>query len=159
MANLIYVTVKGKNQGLISAGCSTFDSIGNKYQAGHEDQIMVLAFEHEITREQNVNHGPVTFVKAIDKSSPLLGIAISDNECLELEFLFYRNSTSGANELYYTIKLTKAYLSSVSVDYPHSVDHSESQPEEVIRLNYQSISWSHHKAGTSGYSIWDERVY
>ncbi len=32
MSNLIYATIKGKNQGLISAGCSTFDSIGNKYQ-------------------------------------------------------------------------------------------------------------------------------
>lgn len=37
MANNIYLTITGKKQGLISAGCSTFDSIGNKYQAAHQD--------------------------------------------------------------------------------------------------------------------------
>ncbi|MBC8953273.1 hypothetical protein Xenpb_02004 [Xenorhabdus sp. PB62.4] len=31
MANSIYVTIKGKLQGLISQGCSTLDSIGNKF--------------------------------------------------------------------------------------------------------------------------------
>lgn len=33
MAHMIYVTIKGKQQGLISAGCSTLNSIGNRYQA------------------------------------------------------------------------------------------------------------------------------
>ncbi|WP_380180226.1 Hcp family type VI secretion system effector [Kalamiella sp. sgz302252] len=159
MANLIYVTIKGKTQGLISAGCSTLESIGNKYQAGHQDQIMALAFEHTLTREENVNHGPVSFVKPIDKSSPLLGIAISDNECLELEFLFYRTSSSGINELYYSVKLTKAYIYRINIIIPHAIDHSSKQPEEMITVKYQSISWSHRTAGTSGYSIWDERVY
>ncbi|CAQ83559.1 conserved hypothetical protein [Photorhabdus asymbiotica] len=32
MANLIYLTIKGKTQGLLSSGCSSIDSIGNKYQ-------------------------------------------------------------------------------------------------------------------------------
>lgn len=31
MANLIYLKLTGKNQGLISAGCSTRDSIGNMF--------------------------------------------------------------------------------------------------------------------------------
>jgi type VI secretion system Hcp family effector len=33
MANDIFLTLKGAKQGLISAGCSTKDSIGNLYQA------------------------------------------------------------------------------------------------------------------------------
>ncbi|GKW17185.1 hypothetical protein PEC301937_31340 [Pectobacterium carotovorum subsp. carotovorum] len=39
MANLIYTSINGQKQGLISSGCSTLDSIGNRYQTGHEDQI------------------------------------------------------------------------------------------------------------------------
>lgn len=34
MANLIYASIDGEKQGLISAGCSTLDSIGNRYQLG-----------------------------------------------------------------------------------------------------------------------------
>ncbi|MDC9623688.1 Hcp family type VI secretion system effector [Xenorhabdus sp. XENO-7] len=159
MANLIYATIKGKKQGLISAGCSTFDSIGNKYQSGHTDEILVLSFDHEITRAMNVNHRPVSFVKPIDKSSPLLGVAISNNEELEIEFFFYRTSMSGGNELYYSVKIQKAFLDRINVCYPHSINHSNNQPEELISVKYASITWQHHIAGTSGYSFWEDRLY
>lgn len=159
MANNIYLTITGKKQGLISAGCSSFDSIGNKCQVGHQDQIMVVSFEHALTRGQNVNHGPVSFVKFIDKSSPLFGMAISNNEELELKFDFYRTSASGVYELYYSIIVRKAFLHGVSVIYPHTIDHSGHQPEEMVSVNYQNITWEHHIAGTASYSIWDERIF
>ncbi|MFU2318851.1 Hcp family type VI secretion system effector [Rahnella sp. PCH160] len=159
MANMIYLTITGKKQGLISAGCSTADSIGNKYQLGHRDQIMVVSFEHALTRSQNVNHGPISFIKFIDKSSPLFGMAISNNEELELKFDFYRTSSSGGYEIFYTVTVRKAFLHGVSVIYPHTIDHSGNQPEEMISVNYQNITWEHHIAGTAGYSIWDERIF
>lgn len=120
---------------------------------------MVVSFEHALTRAKNVNHGPISFVKFIDKSSPLFGMAISNNEELELKFDFYRTSASGAYELYYSITVRKAFLHGVSVVYPHAIDHSGNQPEEMVSVNYQSITWEHHKAGTAGYSIWDERIF
>ena len=66
MANIIYMTLTGEQQGLISKGCSTYDSIGNKYQKGHEDEILVLAIRHSISRAQNSHHHP------FDISSPKL---------------------------------------------------------------------------------------
>ncbi|ETS32425.1 type VI secretion system effector, Hcp1 family [Photorhabdus khanii NC19] len=87
MSNLIYATIKGKNQGLISAGCSTFDSIGNKYQENHRDQILVYSATHSLTRVQHVSHHPFNIIKPIDKSSPLLGLAISNNEELHQKVL------------------------------------------------------------------------
>jgi len=41
MANISYLSLSGETQGLISAGCSTLDSVGNKAQPEHKDQIMV----------------------------------------------------------------------------------------------------------------------
>ncbi|RKS59391.1 type VI secretion system Hcp family effector [Photorhabdus asymbiotica] len=35
MSYMIYLSLNGKKQGLISARCSTLDSIGNRYQNGH----------------------------------------------------------------------------------------------------------------------------
>lgn len=71
MANSIYLKIKGTSQGDISKGCSTYDSIGNKYQSGHEDQIYVYSFDYDINRDQNISHSPVIISKPIDKSSPL----------------------------------------------------------------------------------------
>lgn len=159
MANNIYLSIIGKKQGLITAGCCTLDSIGNKYQFGHKDQTFVLQFDHAISRSQHTCHHPVKFCKPIDKSSPLLGIAITNNEELELLFDFYRTSQTGAQEKYYSIKLTGATLTNISVSYPHALTHADNQPEEMISVGYKSIDWKHHIAGTGGYSIWDERVY
>ncbi|OTA20506.1 hypothetical protein Xbed_01310 [Xenorhabdus beddingii] len=55
MANSIYVTIKGKNQGLISQGCSTLDSIGNKFQMGHEDQILGSGMSGVIRNPENIS--------------------------------------------------------------------------------------------------------
>ncbi|EGW8313384.1 TPA: type VI secretion system tube protein TssD, partial [Escherichia coli] len=90
MSNIIYLSIKGKTQGLISEGCGSYASIGNKYQINHVDEIFVLQFDHSLSREYNVVHHPIKFYKPIDKSSPLLNAALSENEELSAIFNFYR---------------------------------------------------------------------
>jgi type VI secretion system Hcp family effector len=159
MANLINLALIGKTQGLISAGCSTMDSIGNRFQQGHEDQIQVLALDYLMNREQNVIHHPLAFTKPIDKSSPLLCVAISTNEPLTAIFSIYRTNPAGVLEDFYGIKLTDATLVDVSCTFPNSLENNSLIPSERVLLRYKSISWEHKIAGTSGYSIWDDRVY
>ena len=55
MAIPAYMSVTGEKQGLITAGAFTADSVGNTYQEGHEDQVMVQAFSHDviIPRDRN----------------------------------------------------------------------------------------------------------
>ncbi|PHM40250.1 hypothetical protein Xmau_02006 [Xenorhabdus mauleonii] len=153
MSYIIYLSLKGKKQGLISAGCSTPESIGNRYQKGREDQIQVLSLNHTMSRDQNVNHQPVSFVKPIDKSSPLLAMAIDGNELLDASFMHYRTSTMGQLEFFYEIKLASATIVDISYNYPHSINDNGAIPHEVVMLDYKSISCNHIAAGTSGYSI------
>ncbi|MDN0085934.1 Hcp family type VI secretion system effector [Yersinia nurmii] len=159
MANLIYLMINGDKQGLISAGCSSVDSVGNKSQNNHIDQIIVYSLTHGINREQNSNHLPVNIIKPIDKSTPLLAIAISNNEELYMLFDFYRTAINGAQEKYFSIELRKAHLKHIGMNYPHALTHADNQPEEMLSMSYQDIKWTHHIAGTSGYSLWKERVY
>ncbi|WP_339414505.1 type VI secretion system tube protein Hcp [Photorhabdus cinerea] len=56
----------------------------------------------------------------MDKSSPLLGLAISDNEVLDAIFECYRTNQSGAQELYYTIKVVDATISDLTATHPHN---------------------------------------
>ena len=79
MAQQIYMTLTGEKQGLISQRCGTYDSMGNKYQSLHRDEIFVLALSHSTHRDKNICHQPLSVTKIIDKSSPLSGIAISNN--------------------------------------------------------------------------------
>jgi type VI secretion system Hcp family effector len=119
---------------------------------------MVLGLTHGMTRQQNVNHQVLTIAKPVDKSSPLLGKAINENECLSCEFRFYRTNRAGLNECYYKLALINARIAGIHLQVPHTINDSEGQPEESIEFTYESISWEHYTAGTSGYSLWDERI-
>lgn len=50
MSNLIYLSVAGEKQSLISSGCSSLGSIGNKYQSAHENEIFVYELVNNINR-------------------------------------------------------------------------------------------------------------
>lgn len=158
MANLIYLSLNGQRQGAISEGCSSIDSICNKSQLSHINKIMVLGLTHSITRDHNVNHHAISIIKPVDKSSPLLGKAISENEVLNCEFDFYRTSRVGMNECYYKLKLSNARIAAIHLQVPHAIVDNEGQPEESIDFIYETISWEHCIAGTSGYSQWEDRV-
>lgn len=153
MADSIYLTLKGNKQGLISAGCSTYNSIGNRYQKNHIHKIMVYATDYEISRRQNVSHANFIFIKADDKSSPLLLSSIANNELLECEFEYYRIDQCGGLLHYKTIKLTKASIVKLGNIHPDSLIENEMYPKETISLKYESITSNHHAASTSGYSI------
>lgn len=144
---------------MISRGASTIDSIGNKYQIGHEDEILIFEFSSNISISQNVSFQPIDIRKPIDKSSPLLAQALTNNEILTCNFSFYRTSMSGGVELYYKIKLTEASITNLNCFYPNSVTHNDSQPEESLSIRFKSVVWEHVTAGTSSYSIWDERGF
>ena len=150
MANPVYLTLNGELQGLISSGCSSMPSIGNKAQIAHQDQIMVTSLSHGLSRAQNVNHQELTITKPVDKSSPLLGKAISENECLTCDFVFYRTNRFGVNN---------ARLSNIGLTVPHTINDSPGQPEESVSFTYESINWEHIVAGTSAYSLWSERIF
>lgn len=118
-----------------------------------------MEFKSSITRHQNINHLPIDFIKLIDKSSPLILSAISNNEVLKLIFDFYRTSQDGKQEKYYSILIQGAQIVDFSTRYPHSLTHNMSQPEELISVNYSDITCTHHMAGTSGYSIKENNVF
>ena len=159
MANVVYLTLNGEKQGLISSGCSCPASIGNKAQIAHIDQIMVLALEHGVPRDQNVNHLALSIRKPVDKYTPLLSSAITENEILTCDFEFHRTNRFGNNELYYKIKLIKARISGIHLTVPNTITDSSGQPEEIISFIYETITQEQCIAGTSAISVWDMRLF
>lgn len=158
MANLIYLTLEGKQQGLISRGCGTLDSIGNRYQTGKKDVIFVTELNFSVSRAQNLAHQPIEFTKLVDKSSPLLLVAVSNNEPLNLLFEYYRTAQNGGIEKYFTVKLNDAYIIDYTHQCPNNILRNDIEPEERLTIRYRDITTSQIMAGTSGYSISNESV-
>lgn len=60
MATPAYMSITGTKQGLITAGAFTADSVGNTYQEGHEDQVVVQGFSHEVIIPRDPQSGQPT---------------------------------------------------------------------------------------------------
>ncbi|KQT68464.1 MULTISPECIES: Hcp family type VI secretion system effector [Pseudomonas] len=154
-----YMTITGKTQGLISAGCSTPDSVGNRYQAAHTDEIMVLSYSHNLANLDNshrATHAPVIVTKVVDKSSPLLAQALANREEIDCKINFYRTSPQGQQEKYFSVSIDGAVLTELNLDMPHVILHNDAEPQEQVAIRYRGISWVHHLAGTSGHASWGE---
>lgn len=116
MSNIVYLKLIGEQQGDFSDGCGTTDSVGNRWQQNHVDEIFVFSLGAGITnRGKGANLQGLTFSKQIDKSSPLLANAINNNENIFLEFWFYRINRYGQWETYYYIQLRGASISSIQM--------------------------------------------
>ncbi|SEM73695.1 hypothetical protein SAMN04487857_104306 [Pseudomonas sp. ok272] len=161
MASHSYMSIIGKHQGLISAGCSGPDSIGNKCQIAHQDEILVQAYSHDMLTGNDGSvaggrgkHMPIMITKGIDKSSPLLASALHEGEEIECKINLYRTSAAGGLERYYSIHLTGARIAHISVQVPHAVHMNDAEPQELVSIRYRDIAWSHIPGSTSAYSTW-----
>jgi type VI secretion system secreted protein Hcp len=122
-----YLSVTGVKQGLITAGTFTQDSVGNIYQEGHEDQILVQAFSHQVIIPRDPQsgqptgqrvHKPMMISKVFDKSSPLLFSALTSGEEVKCRLEWLRTSSAGTQEHYFTIELEGDHRG-------HPVTHAE----------------------------------
>ncbi|KIH83159.1 Hcp family type VI secretion system effector [Pseudomonas batumici] len=165
-----YLTLQGLKQGLITAGTFTQDSVGNIYQEGHEDQILVQGFAHDITiprdpqsgqpTGQRVHH-PLMISKVFDKSSPLIFSALTSGETLtKCRLEWYRTSSSGTQEHYFTIELEDAIVVDVKSRMPNCQDPNQAHFThlEDVYFSYRKITWTHEVAGTSASNDWRSPV-
>lgn len=152
MASQSYMSINGKTMGVISAGCSTQDSIGNRCQSGHADEILVLALNHSMASVSNVSqavHNPVLIHKHLDKSTPLLAQALAKREELSCVIDLYR-SYGGGQQKYFTLTLTGARIVGLNLEVPDVIMFNDAEPVEQVMLRYNAISWRHHIAKTDG---------
>lgn len=156
MSNIIYLSITGAKQGLISAECSSFDSIGNKFQAFHKDEIMIYELSNMVSRDDNVAVHPLSIRKPIDKATPLLAQALRDNEKLTCVFSFYRTTNYGGNEFYFKMVLNDAIVSHINFFYPNALANKDTQPYEAVSFKFASIEWEHITARTASYLLWGD---
>ncbi|ECD9548271.1 type VI secretion system tube protein Hcp [Salmonella enterica subsp. houtenae] len=97
-----YISIKGQTRGLITDRAFTAESVGNIYVQGHEDEMLVQEFSHNVTVPTDPqsgqpsgqrSHKPFIFTVALNKAVPLLYNALASGEMLPTtELHWYRTS-------------------------------------------------------------------
>ncbi len=156
-ADPIRMTVAGQSTGAIQG-------------EGPDGTIEALAFQHEIVSPRDAasglptgrrQHKPLTIVKPIDKSTPLLHKLLTNNENTQVTLDFYRkNPQTGAQEKYYTITLTNASVSSIRDWKPNTRDLSADRAGDLqeISFTYQRIAWTYTKGGVTHEDDWSTDI-
>ena len=164
-----YLSITGVKQGLITAGTFTQDSVGSIYQEGHEDQILVQAFAHQVIIPRDPQsgqptgqrvHKPLMISKVFDKSSPLLFSALTTGEEVSCRLEWLRTSSAGTQEHYFTIELEGATIVDIQSRMPNCQDPENAHFThlEDVHFTYRKIIWTHEVAGTSGSDDWRSPV-
>lgn len=161
-----FMSIEGTNQGNITAGTFTEESVGNIYVEGHEDEILVQAFDHSVMIPRDPQsgqptgqrvHQPLTITKVFDKCSPLLYNAMTSGERLTTcKIKWYRTSSTGTQEHYFTIELVDAIIVSIKARMPNCQDPGQAHFThlEDVAFSYRQITWTHESGGTSGSDDW-----
>ena len=161
-----YISIQGKSQGNLTAGAFTADSVGNIYVQGHEDEMLVQAFEHLVSVPTDPQsgqpagqrvHRPFRFTVALNKAVPLLYNALASGEMLPTVTLkWFRTSVEGRQEHFFSTRLTDATVVDIDCQMPHCQDANKSEFTQLIQvaLAYRKIEWEHTVAGTSGADDW-----
>ena len=92
-----------------------------------------------------------------DKSSPLIFNALTSGERLnKCRLEWYRTSSTGTQEHYFTIELEDAVIVDVQSRMPNCQDPNMSHFThlEDVYFTYRKIVWTHEVSGTSGSDDW-----
>jgi type VI secretion system secreted protein Hcp len=161
MASNAYLTLKGQKQGTIS---------GSVTQKGLEGSILVHSFSNSVTSPRDPAsglatgkrmHQPLTILKELDKSSPLLWNALVNNETLtSWQLAVWAPTPTGLDKQIYTITLTNASIASIREFMVDNEDPTllKLPVREEITFTYQKIQWTWVDGGISAQDDWQAPV-
>lgn len=154
MAQPVHLFLKAN--GIDIEGESTQSSLGR------ENSIECLYFEFRGSAPSSTSasgrvtgrrrYDPIIFRKTIDKSSPLLLKAFTQNENIEAEFRFYRpKASTGTTEQFYTIEIGNGRIVGMaqSVNETFRPETANDPPLEEIALVFQLITWTYADGNVS----------
>ncbi|HDS6879366.1 TPA: Hcp family type VI secretion system effector, partial [Escherichia coli] len=136
------------------------------YVQGHEDEMLVQEFLHNVTVPTDPQsgqpsgqraHKPFIFTVALNKAVPLLYNALASGEMLpKVELHWWRTSVEGKQEHYFTTRLTDATIVDMNLHMPHCQDPAQREFTQLlaVSLAYRKVEWEHIKSGTSGADDW-----
>jgi type VI secretion system secreted protein Hcp len=159
MSIAAYLTMTGAKQGAFKGGVAA---------KGREGTIALTAFESQIETPIDPvsgaatgkrQHQPIVITKLTDQVTPMLYEALVTNEMLtEVTIAFWAAAPdgSGTQTPYFTIKLTNAMVSGVTLISPDAKDLTPATVSsyEEVQLIYQTITWTWTNSNITAQDNW-----
>jgi type VI secretion system secreted protein Hcp len=134
---------------------------------GRDGSIECIQWDMSVTsaREAATNlvtarrqFSPLKIVKRIDRSSPLLVAALSQNQKVDGVFKFYRPNPSGdgTTEQFFTVEFKEGNIASVKQFVTPTI-HKETAgepPQEEVTMVFKTIVWTYTNGGITHQDSW-----
>jgi type VI secretion system secreted protein Hcp len=159
MAETVHLTLKHKGKQIEGESTQTTN--------GRENTIECLYWEQEVetatepgsgTSTGRRHHQPVVIRKRLDKATPILMKALTENQDLEAEFKFYRPAPGGdgSTEQFYTVVLNGARIVKIKKHSPDALAPAAnaSPPLEELHFKFHTIHWTYNPTGAQHEDKW-----
>jgi type VI secretion system secreted protein Hcp len=154
------MSIEGEKQGKITAKCGI--------QKGHEDEVIVQAFQHQVTTPTDPQsgqptgqrvHKPFVVTKVFDRSSPMLYQAMCTGERMKTVELHWFITVGAQMKHYFTHKLTDAIIVDIQARMPNCQDPSMAHFThlEDVSFTYRAIEWTQVADGVSAVDDWQDK--
>ncbi len=161
-----WMQIKSAEDGLLSTGAGSKESIRKGFIPGREDWILVWAWDHTIELPTDVatgqatgkrQHGQIMITKQFDKSSPLLYKALCKSDTLE-NVVFEFQRVEGSDPVpFFKITLTEANITKIHSWVPNFQDKTQAHLEQMedVYFSYRKIEWDSMKLATTAEDDWE----
>ncbi|MCP3098206.1 type VI secretion system tube protein Hcp [Myxococcus sp. K15C18031901] len=153
----LYLAANGKD----IKGESTQTSLGR------EDSIECVYYEQGVITAREAGSGlatgrrqyqPLLIRKRIDKASPLLMKALTENEAIEATFKFFRPSPAGdgTTDQFYTVTIKQGRVASIKQVVQDTIipATATNPPLEEVTFVFHTISWTVSEGGVTHEDSW-----
>ena len=134
---------------------------------GRQDSIECVYYDQKVSTARDASSGmvagkrqyePILIRKRIDKSSPLLVKALTQNQNVDGVFKFFRPSPSGdgTTQQFYTVAIKTGRIASIRQVVPDTIaPGSNTQPAlEEVTFVFNTIRWTYTGGGITSEDTW-----
>ncbi|MDY7225756.1 type VI secretion system tube protein TssD [Hyalangium rubrum] len=137
---------------------------------GREGSIECVYYEQGVITARERGSGlatgrrqyePLLIRKRIDKSTPLLMKALTENQVIDATFKFFRPNPTGdgTTEQFYTVNIKQGRINSIKQLVPNTIVPASAfePPLEEVAIVFHTIDWTYTNGGVQHADSWSEQ--
>ena len=137
---------------------------------GREESIECVYYEQGVITAREAGSGlatgrrqyqPLLIRKRIDKASPLLMKALTENQAIEATFKFFRPNPTGdgTTEQFYSVNFKQGRINSIKQYLPDTIVPATSTDPlmEEVTFVFHTIGWTYTNGGITHEDSWSQQ--
>lgn len=135
---------------------------------GRENSIECIYFEQAVKTAREAGSGmatgrrqyePLAIRKRVDKSTPLIAKALTNNQEITAKFKFFRPNPTGdgTTEQFFTVDIKQGRIASQKLVVPDTIVPATSTepPLEEVTFVFHTIKWTYTNGGVEHEDTWN----